>query len=94
MYLIEESVVDDKVNGYFVREKISGQLIESHFITKDLKECSCTYFQLAKNKYNHFHINLVKNWLKLGKPKSALFAKSKKGKIVTLCPGFVLSKTK
>lgn len=92
MYLIRENIIDNELTGYFVDEKISGKLIETHFIDKSLKSCSCRYYAESQNPYGHFHIALVRNWIKLGKPRSALFGKSKNGKIVTLCPGFVLDK--
>lgn len=89
MYLVRENIVDGEVNGYFVDEKIQGRLIESHFVTLNPPSCSCKYFQFSHNPYNHFHINLVKFWIKSGKPQSALYAKNKQGKIITLCPGFI-----
>lgn len=89
MYLIREDTLDDQTIGYWVDEKINGNLIESHFVTADLKTCSCRYFAESKNPYNHFHINLCQHWIKAGKPQCAMYAKSKKGKIVTLCPGFI-----
>jgi len=92
MYLISEKIVNDEIVGYNVEEKISGTLIESHFIDINLKTCSCKYFAESNNCYSHFHINLCRNWIKNGKPKCAMYAKSKDGKIVTLCPGFIPSK--
>lgn len=91
MYLVSENIIDGKTNGYFVHEKISGKLINSYFIDYRLKTCSCKYFAESHNCYNHFHINLVRNWLKQNKPECAMYAKSKQGKIITLCPGFVKS---
>jgi hypothetical protein len=88
MYLIRENVQDEEITGYWIDEKINGKLIESHFVTKDLKTCSCKYFAESQNPYNHFHINLCSYWIKSGKPQCAMYAKSKKGKIVVLCPGF------
>ena len=84
MYLIREKIENDEVVGYYVDEKISGVLT--------LHKCSCKYFAESNNCYSHFHINLCKNWIKNGKPKCAMYAKSKDGKIVTLCPGFIPSK--
>lgn len=92
MYLIREKIENDKVVGYQIDEKISGVLIESHVVSADLKHCSCKYFAESQNTHNHFHINLIHNWLKNGKPMCAMYAKSKDGKIVTLCPGFIPSK--
>lgn len=89
MYLIRENIIDNEVNGYWVDEKISGKLIESFFVTLSPRSCSCKYFTESHNPFNHFHINLVENWVKKGKPKCAMYAKSKTGKIITLCPGFV-----
>lgn len=89
MYLVRENIVDGKTTGYFVDEKISGKLIESHFVSVNLKECSCRYFAESHNPYHHFHINLCKQWLKMGKPECALFGKSKDGKIAILCRGFI-----
>lgn len=89
MYLIRENIIDDEVNGYWVDEKINGVLIESHFVTLSPRSCSCKYFAESHNKFNHFHIALVEHWIKNGKPTASLYAKSKAGKIVTLCPGFV-----
>lgn len=89
MYLIKENIENDKVIGYIVEEKINGKLIESHYVSLDLKSCSCKYFAESHNPYNHFHINLCRNWINTGKPMCAMYAKSKKGKIVTLCAGFI-----
>lgn len=90
MYIIEESIVDNEINGYFVHEKINSILVASFFVSVDLKTCSCSHFEKSKNPYNHFHILLVKHWIEQGKPRSALYAKNKKGKIVTLSPGFII----
>ena len=92
MYLIREKIENSKVVGYIIDEKISGVLIESHFVTADLKTCSCKYFAESHNHQSHFHINLCHNWIKTGKPMCAMYAKNKEGKIVTLCPGFIPSK--
>ena len=92
MYLIREKIENDEVVGYYVDEKISGVLIETHEVDKTLHKCSCKYFAESNNCYSHFHINLCKNWIKNGKPKCAMYDKSKDGKIVTLCPGFIPSK--
>lgn len=90
MYLIEEQIdLDNTVLGYWIREKIQGKLIASYFVTLNPLSCSCKHFAESHNKFNHFHINLVQNWIKNGKPCCAIYAKSKKGKIVTLCPGFI-----
>lgn len=93
MYLIRENVIDGVVEGYWCDEKISGKLIESHYVTLHPKTCSCRYFAESNNKLNHFHLNLVEHWVKMGCPQSALYAKSKTGKIVTLCPGFTKIKS-
>lgn len=90
MYLIEESIVEGETNGYFVHEKINSVLVSSFFVSADLKTCSCPFFENSHNPYTHFHIILVRHWIEQGKPKSALYAKNKKGKIVTLCPGFII----
>lgn len=92
MYLIREKIENDEVVGYYVDEKISGVLIETHLVSVDLKQCSCKYFAESHNYHSHFHINLCHNWIANGKPKCAMYAKSKDGKIVTLCQGFISSK--
>ena len=94
MYLIRKNIITEnnieKVNGYWVDEKINGQLIESFFIQLDThKTCSCKYFTESKNPRNHFHILLVENWIRNGCPKYAIYIKNKKGKIETLCPGYI-----
>lgn len=90
MYLLKENFDENgKLLNYQIDEKINGNLIESHYISTDLKSCSCKYFAESNNPYTHFHINLCKHWIKEGKPMCAMYAKSKKGKIVTLCPGFI-----
>lgn len=89
MYLCRENIIEGKVEGYFIDEKISGKLIESHYVTLSPKSCSCRYFAESNNKFNHFHIVLCEHWVKQGCPTSAMYAKSKTGKIITLCPGFV-----
>lgn len=91
MYTIRENIIDDKVEGYWVDEKIRGVLIESILVTLHPKTCSCRYFTESKNIHNHFHICLVEHWINNGKPKAAMYGKSKSGKIITLCPGFVKS---
>lgn len=91
MYTIRENVIDDKVEGYWIDEKIRGALIESTYVTLSPKSCSCHFFCESKNIHNHFHINLVEHWIKTGKPIAAMYAKSKSGKIITLCPGFIKS---
>jgi tRNA U34 2-thiouridine synthase MnmA/TrmU len=71
----------------------SAIIEDFNFLTEErIKECSCKYFAESHNPYNHFHINLCKHWLKMGKPQCALFGKSKDGKIVVLCQGFVRNK--
>jgi len=92
MYLIREKYENEELVGYLIDEKISGVLIETHFVDKSLHKCSCRYFTESHNCYSHFHINLCRNWIKNGKPQCAMYAKSKDGKIVTLCPGFIPSK--
>lgn len=89
MYLVRENIFNGETTGYFVDEKISGKLIESHFVDVSLKKCSCKHFKESQNPYQHFHINLCKKWLKMGKPECALFSKSKTGKIIVLCNGFI-----
>lgn len=89
MYLVRENITDNKVTGYWVDEKINGKVIESYFVTLNPKNCSCKYFAESHNYHNHFHINLVEHWIKQNKPISAMYAKAKNGKIITLCPGFV-----
>lgn len=91
MYVIRENIIDNEVQGYWVDEKIRGTLIESTFVTLHPKNCSCKHFTESKNIHNHFHICLVENWIANGKPHAAIYGKSKKGKIVTLCPGFIKS---
>ena len=90
MYIVTENIVDGDLIGYIVTEKIAGNIIESHYIDPKMKTCSCRYFAESHNPYSHFHINLCKHWIRMAKPKSALFGKSKDGKIVTLCAGFVV----
>jgi len=89
MYMIRENIINDKVEGYWIDEKIRGVLIESTYVTLSPKTCSCKHFTESHNIFNHFHINLVEHWIREGKPTAAIYAKSKKGKIITLCPGFV-----
>lgn len=91
MYIVRENVINGEECGYFVDEKIRGTLIESIYVTLSPKSCSCKHFTESKNIYNHFHINLVEHWVKSGKPTAAIYAKSKKGKIRVLCPGFIKS---
>ena len=92
MYLVRENIIDGKVDGYWVDEKIRGILIESIFVRLEPKlSCSCRYFAESKNPHNHFHIELVKRWVESGKPVAAIYAKTKQGKISTLCPGFIKS---
>ena len=89
MYLIRENIKEDKTSEYIIDEKINGHLIESFSVTLSPHTCSCHYFHESNNKLNHFHINLVELWIKNGKHCAAMYAKSKAGKIVTLCPGFI-----
>ena len=89
MYLIREHIKEDNTSEYIIDEKINGYLIESFVVTLSPHTCSCHYFAESNNKLNHFHINLVENWIRHNKPCAAMYAKSKTGKIVTLCPGFV-----
>lgn len=90
MYLIEEQLdSENKTVGYWVREKIANKLVESHFVTLSPKQCSCKYFAESHNPHTHFHINVVETWIKQGKPCAAMYGKSKSGKVVTLCPGFI-----
>ena len=89
MYLVRKNIVKGKENGYWVYEKINGKLIESFYITLKPCKCSCHHFAESNNPLNHFHINLVKFWIKEGCPSSAIYAKSKCGKIQVLCPGFI-----
>ena len=89
MYLVRENVIDNKTTGYWVDEKIDGQLITSHFITLYPKiTCSCQYFQESHNPLNHFHIQVLKYWLKEGSPKFAMYKKSKIGKVIKVFDGF------
>lgn len=90
MYLVEEQLdANGETVGYWLREKISNKLIESYFITLSPRTCSCKYFAESHNVYNHFHINVVELWVKQGKPCAAMYGKTKQGKIITLCPGFI-----
>ncbi len=89
MYLIRENVVDGETDGYWVDQKLRGQIVESFFVQMSPRSCSCCHFAASQNIYNHFHILLVENWLKTGKPTSAIYTKGRKGKIQTLCAGFV-----
>lgn len=89
MYLIHEQLREDNTPEYIIDEKINGHLIESFVVTLSPHTCSCHYFAESNNKLNHFHINLVEHWIKKGKPCAAMYAKSKTGKIVTLCQGFI-----
>ena len=91
MYMIRENIIDNEVQGYWVDEKIHGIIVESTYVTLHPRACSCHFFTESKNMHNHFHINLVEHWIKSGKPIAAIYGKSKKGKIVTLCQGFVKS---
>ncbi len=89
MYLVRKNIVDDKEDGYWVDEKINGKLVESYYVTLKPNTCSCQHFTNSNNAFNHFHINLVYNWLKHGCPECAIYSKTKEGKIQTLCPGFI-----
>lgn len=89
MYIIRENIINGIVEGYWVDEKIRGTIIESTYVTLYPRSCSCKFFTESKNTHNHFHINLVENWIRNGKPIAAIYGKSKKGKIITLCPGFI-----
>lgn len=89
MYTIRENIINNKVEGYWIDEKIHGTIVESIYVTLYPKSCSCHFFTESKNVHNHFHINLVEHWIKSGKPIAAIYGKSKKGKIITLCPGFI-----
>lgn len=91
MYMIRENIINNEVHGYWIDEKIHGTLIESTYVTLKPKSCSCHFFAESKNMHNHFHINLVEHWIKSGKPVAAIYGKSKSGKVVTLCPGFIKS---
>ncbi len=91
MYMIRENIIEGEVQGYWVDEKIHGIIVESTYVTLHPRSCSCHFFTESKNMHNHFHINLVEYWIKSGKPVAAIYGKSKKGKIVTLCQGFVKS---
>lgn len=91
MYMIRENIIEGEVQGYWVDEKIHGIIVESTYVTLHPRSCSCHFFTESKNIHNHFHINLVEHWIKAGKPIAAIYGKSKKGKIVTLCQGFVKS---
>ncbi|MBO4622485.1 MAG: hypothetical protein J5691_01225 [Bacilli bacterium] len=91
MYMIRENIIEGEVQGYWVDEKIHGIIVESTYVTLHPRSCSCHFFTESKNVHNHFHINLVEHWIKSGKPIAAIYGKSKKGKIVTLCQGFVKS---
>lgn len=83
MYLIRETT-----EGFFVDYKIKGYLVDSYFVRlTPKKECSCQFFSAAKNHRNHFHIVLVEKWIADGKPKFAIYDKSKSGKIITVCKG-------
>ncbi len=83
MYLVREAK-----NGFFVDYKLKGHLVESFFVTiTPKKECSCKYFAESHNHYNHFHINLVERWIKDGKPRTAMYEKTKDGKINVLFEG-------
>lgn len=93
MYLVRKNISKNKNDdGYWVDEKINGKLVESYYITLKPCTCSCQHFEESHNPFNHFHILLVKNWIKEGCPQCAIYAKSKQGKIRTLCPGFLPSK--
>jgi len=89
--MIRENIIEGEVQGYWVDEKIHGIIVESTYVTLHPRSCSCHFFTESKNIHNHFHINLVEHWIKSGKPVAAIYGKSKKGKIVTLCQGFVKS---
>jgi len=89
MYLIRENIKEDNSVEYIVDEKINGHLVESFTITLSPNTCSCHYFAESNNKLNHFHINLVENWIRHGRPCAAMYAKTRSGKIITLCPGFI-----
>jgi len=83
MYLIRETE-----EGFFVDYKLKGFLVDSYFVTlSPKKECSCHFFSETHNHRNHFHINLVEKWVAEGKPKFAIYDKSKTGKIITVCKG-------
>lgn len=89
--MIRENIIEGEIQGYWVDEKIHGIIVESTYVTLHPKSCSCHFFTESKNIHNHFHINLVEHWIKAGKPIAAIYGKSKKGKIITLCQGFVKS---
>ena len=83
MYLVRETE-----EGFFVDYKINGYLVDSYFVTlTPKKECSCRFFMESRNHRNHFHINIVERWIADGKPKFAMYDKSKTGKIIVLCKG-------
>lgn len=77
-------------SGYFLDCKDDkGNINETYLVSPKNNgyECSCEYFKRTKNFYNHFHILVVKEWIKSGKPKYARYYKDKNNKLMVLIDG-------
>lgn len=74
-------------SGFFVDTKDSdGHMIGSYLVKKGMTgySCSCEAFAKTHNQYTHFHILVVKQWLKDGMSATARYTKGKDNKIQTL----------
>lgn len=65
-------------SGYFVDAvENDGHVIGTYLVTRGPfgYACSCEAFAKTKNQYNHFHIMVVKQWLKDGSSDTARYYK-------------------
>ena len=85
--------VRESETGFFVEKKDkTGEIVDVCLVTKDLNKfsCSCPYFQRTQNEINHFHILVVKEWLKRNKPEMAMYIKNRDNKLEILSSGYYL----
>ena len=71
-------------SGYFVDAvENDGHIIGTYLVTRGPfgYSCSCEAFARIKNQYNHFHIMVVKQWLKDGQSDTARYYKGKDKKV-------------
>ena len=76
--------VRETPSGYFVDAKDrDGHELGTYLVTRDVTgyKCSCEAFQRSHNQSIHFHILVVKEWLKGGKSPTARYTKGKDKKI-------------
>lgn len=72
-------------SGYFVDADEGNGVVQTVLVTlRPSPTCSCPSFKLLNNPHNHFHIKVVRKWIKDGKSPYSRYTKGQSSSVETI----------